>query len=108
MPEDIKAMFDAVSRTQVHAKVIPSQTAEVSFKDTPQQMLNALGPNRVIPIHRHRNSSATVTVLFKSWVFNEKWCFFVGFYILIFIFAINLEIQMDGCFMGNIFSFVIF
>ena len=61
-PEDIKAMFDAVSRTQVPAKVIPSQTIDVSSKDTPQQMLNALNPDRVIPIHRHRNSSATVTV----------------------------------------------
>lgn len=33
VPEDIKAMLDAVSRTQVRAKVIPSQTTEVSFKD---------------------------------------------------------------------------
>ena len=33
MPEDIKTMLDAVSRTQVRAKVIPSQTTEVSFKD---------------------------------------------------------------------------
>ena len=61
-PEDIKAMFDAVSRIQIHVKVIPSQTTEVSFKGTPRQMLNALNPDRVIPIHRHRNSSATVTV----------------------------------------------
>ena len=33
VPEDIKTMLDAVSRTQVRAKVIPSQTTEVSFKD---------------------------------------------------------------------------
>lgn len=33
VPEDIKALLDAVSRTQVRAKVIPSQTKEVSFKD---------------------------------------------------------------------------
>ena len=32
VPEDINAMLDAVSRTQVRAKVIPSQTTEVSFK----------------------------------------------------------------------------
>ena len=33
VPEDIKAMLDAVSRTQVKAKVIPSQTPEVIFKN---------------------------------------------------------------------------
>ena len=33
VPEDIKAMFDAVSRTQVKAKVIPSKTPEVIFKN---------------------------------------------------------------------------
>lgn len=33
VPEDIKAMLDAVSRTQVRTKVIPSQTPEVTFKN---------------------------------------------------------------------------
>ena len=33
VPEDIKAMLDAVSRTQVKASVIPSDTPEVNFKD---------------------------------------------------------------------------
>ena len=33
MPEDIATMLEAVSRTQVRAKVIPSQTKEFSFKD---------------------------------------------------------------------------
>ncbi len=33
VPSDIKAMLDSVSRTQVHANVIPSQSQEVSFKD---------------------------------------------------------------------------
>lgn len=33
VPEDIKAMMDAVSRTQVKASVIPSQSPEISFKD---------------------------------------------------------------------------
>lgn len=33
VPSDIKAMLDVVSRTQVRAKVIPSQSQEVSFKD---------------------------------------------------------------------------
>lgn len=33
VPEDIKTMLDTVSRTQIRAKVIPSQTKEVSFKD---------------------------------------------------------------------------
>lgn len=32
VPTDIKAMLDAVSRTQVRASVIPSQSQEVSFK----------------------------------------------------------------------------
>lgn len=33
VPTDIKAMLDAVSRTQIRAKVIPSQSQEVSFKN---------------------------------------------------------------------------
>ena len=33
VPEDIATMLETVSRTQVHANVIPSQTKEVSFKD---------------------------------------------------------------------------
>ena len=33
VPSDIKAMLDAVSRTQVNAKVIPAQIQEVAFKD---------------------------------------------------------------------------
>ena len=32
VPTDIKTMLDAVSRTQVRAKTIPSQTQEISFK----------------------------------------------------------------------------
>jgi len=38
IPSDIKAMLDAVSRTQVRAKVIPSQSQEVSFKDVKEFM----------------------------------------------------------------------
>ena len=33
VPEDIKTILDAVSRTQVRAKVVPSQTQEISFKN---------------------------------------------------------------------------
>lgn len=33
VPSDIKAMLDSVSRTQVSAKVIPSESSERSFKD---------------------------------------------------------------------------
>ena len=33
VPEDIKAMLDSVSRTQVKANVIPSHTPERVFKD---------------------------------------------------------------------------
>lgn len=33
VPSDIKAMLDSVSRTQVSAKVIPSESSEKSFKD---------------------------------------------------------------------------
>lgn len=41
VPEDIKTMLDAVSHTQVRAKVIPSQTQEISFKDL-KEFLNYL------------------------------------------------------------------
>ena len=39
VPEDIKLMLDTVSRTQVRAKVIPSQSQEVSF-NTVKEFLN--------------------------------------------------------------------
>ncbi len=42
VPADIKAMLDAVSRTQVRAKVIPSESQEVSFKDV-NEFLRFLG-----------------------------------------------------------------
>jgi hypothetical protein len=41
VPEDIKTMFDAVSRTQVRAKVIPSQMQEISFANV-KEFLNYL------------------------------------------------------------------
>ncbi len=41
VPEDIKIMLDAVSRTQVRVKVIPSQTQEMSFKSV-KEFLNYL------------------------------------------------------------------
>lgn len=39
VPSDIKSMMDSVSRTQVRAKVIPSQSQEVAFKDV-KEFLN--------------------------------------------------------------------
>ena len=39
VPSDIKVMLDSVSRTQVRAKVIPSQSQEVSFKSV-KEFLN--------------------------------------------------------------------
>lgn len=41
VPEDIKTMLDVVSRTQVRAKVIPSQTQEISFANV-KEFLNYL------------------------------------------------------------------
>lgn len=41
VPVDIKAMLDAVSRTQMNVKVIPSDTSEVVFK-TVDEMLHYL------------------------------------------------------------------
>lgn len=41
VPEDIKTILDAVSRTQVRAKVVPSQTQEISFKNV-KEFLNYL------------------------------------------------------------------
>lgn len=42
VPSDVKVMLDSVSRTQVRAKVIPSQSQEVAFKDV-QEFLNYFG-----------------------------------------------------------------
>lgn len=46
VPEDIKAMLDAVSRTQVKTTVIPSDTPEVTFKNV-DEMLKFLGSARL-------------------------------------------------------------
>lgn len=42
VPSDVKVMLDSVSRTQVRAKVIPSQSQEVAFKDV-KEFLNYFG-----------------------------------------------------------------
>jgi len=42
VPEDIATMLETVSRTQVRANVIPSQTKEVAFKDV-NEFLRFLG-----------------------------------------------------------------
>ena len=41
LPEDIKLMLDAVSRTQMQVKVIPSDTPEVTFKNV-DELVNYL------------------------------------------------------------------
>lgn len=38
VPEDIKAILDAVSRTQVNVKVIPSDSPEVVFRTVDEMM----------------------------------------------------------------------
>lgn len=38
VPEDIKAILDAVSRTHVNVKVIPSDTPEIIFKSLDEMM----------------------------------------------------------------------
>ena len=42
VPEDINTILETVSRTQTHAKVIPSTTPEKSFKDV-KEFLHFLG-----------------------------------------------------------------
>ena len=42
VPEDIKALLDAVSRTQVKTTVVPSSTPEVTFK-TVKEFMSFLG-----------------------------------------------------------------
>jgi len=39
VPSDVKTMLDSVSRTQVRAKVIPSHSQEIAFKDV-KEFLN--------------------------------------------------------------------
>ena len=39
VPEDIKAMLDVVSRTQVNVKVIPSNTPEVMFRNVDEFLM---------------------------------------------------------------------
>ena len=61
------------------AKASPRLRMNYDLRNTPadqsQRMLNALEPGTVMPIHRHRNSSETVTVLRGKvkWIYyNDK------------------------------------
>ena len=57
-------LLDALT---AQAKASPRLRMNLDLRNTPedqsQRMLNALEPGTVMPIHRHRNSSETVTVL---------------------------------------------
>ena len=46
VPEDIKAMLDSVSRTQVKAKVIPSHAHEIVFADVNEFLQYVSSPAR--------------------------------------------------------------
>lgn len=61
------------------AKTSPCLRMNFDLRNTPddqsQRMLNAMEPGMVMPIHRHRNSSETVTVLRGrvKWIYyNEQ------------------------------------
>ena len=59
-----KTLLDSLS---AQAKVSPRLRMHFDLRngpdDTSQRMLNALEPDTIMPIHRHRNSSETVAVL---------------------------------------------
>ena len=69
-------LLDALSE---QAKASPRLRMNLDLRNSPadqsQRMLNALEPGTVMPIHRHRNSSETVTVLrgkVKWLYYNDK------------------------------------
>ena len=69
-------LLDALS---AQAKASPRLRMNLDLRNSPadqsQRMLNALEPGTVMPIHRHRNSSETVTVLrgkVKWLYYNDK------------------------------------
>ena len=69
-------LLDALS---AQAKASPRLRMNLDLRNSPadqsQRMLNALEPETVMPIHRHRNSSETVTVLrgkVKWLYYNDK------------------------------------
>ena len=69
-------LLDALSD---QAKASPRLRMNLDLRNSPadqsQRMLNALEPGTMMPIHRHRNSSETVTVLrgkVKWLYYNDK------------------------------------
>ena len=69
-------LLDALS---AQAKASPRLRMNLDLRNSPadqsQRMLNALEPGTVMPIHRHRNRSETVTVLrgkVKWLYYNDK------------------------------------
>ena len=71
-----KALLDSLS---AQAKASPRLRMNLDLRNSPedqsQRILNALEPGTAMPIHRHRNSSETVTVLRGKvkWIYyNDK------------------------------------
>lgn len=52
-----------------------SYDLRTSVNDCSQRILNALEPNTIVPIHRHRNTSETIIVIrgsLKEFFYNDK------------------------------------
>ena len=59
-----KELLDNLSaQAKVNERLRINYDLRNSEADNSQRMLNALEPGTVIPIHRHRNSSETVTII---------------------------------------------
>ena len=52
-----------------------SYDLRTSISDSSQRILNALEPNTIVPIHRHRNTSETIIVIrgsLKEFFYNDE------------------------------------
>ena len=52
-----------------------SYDLRTSVNDSSQRILNALEPNTIVPIHRHRNTSETIIVIrgsLKEFFYNDE------------------------------------
>ena len=64
-----KKLLDSLSaQAKANPRLRQSYDLRTTADDNSQRMLNALEPGTIMPIHRHRNSSATVVIIRGSLV----------------------------------------
>ena len=75
MKIDTNLLNQLSAQAKVCERLRMSYDLRTSVNDSSQRILNALEPDTIVPIHRHRNTSETIIVLrgsLKEFFYNDK------------------------------------